>query len=94
MTLLPPPLPHPGTPFLPKTHPTTPEVGRPPTMHAAPCATLVEKGHREAEAQRKKPETRHFEREKRRRGGSMPEEEGRAGAWGSWAVCAVSACGY
>ena len=48
------PQPRPGTPFLPKTHPMTPEVGGLPTMHATPCATLVGKGHREAEAQREK----------------------------------------
>ena len=94
MTLLPAPapLPRPRTPFLPKTHPMTPKVGGLPIMHAPPCATLVGKGHREAEAQREKPETRHFEREKRRQGGRMPEEGGRAGAWGSWAVCDVGAC--
>ena len=62
-------------------------------MHATPCATLVGKGHREAEAQREKQQhTRPFESEKRRQGGRMPEEGGRAGAWGSWAVCAVGAC--
>ena len=53
MTLLPAPapLPRPRTPFLPKTHPMTPKVGGLPIMHAPPCATLVGKGHREAEAQ-------------------------------------------
>ena len=68
------------TPSLPKTHQMTTELGGLPTMHATPCATLVGKGHREAEAQREKQQQGPFEREKRRQGGRMPEEGGRAGA--------------
>ena len=63
-------------------------VGGPPTMHATPCATLVGKGNRVAVAQREK-ERQGALRARSAGGRENARGEGKAGAWGLWAVCAI-----
>jgi len=85
------PLPRPQTPSLPKTHPMTPEVGGLPTMHATPCATLVGKGHTEAEAQREKQQQGLFRERSAGREGECQRRGAGQGCGGSWAVFDVGA---